>query len=124
VVLWQADGGRLPVGLLQTAQDGGRHMRLGIAGLALICTGVLVMPASAIVVPRPDAPASAVETVQQKPQSKPASKKQKGEQCFLRCWDACWGLHCVERCRCGCAASADEKPPYCANLVWGLRPFG
>jgi hypothetical protein len=99
-------------------------MRLSIAGLALICTGVLVIPASAVSGPRPDSPASTVVAVQEKPLSKPLSKSEKSEKCFLRCWDACWGLHCVERCRCGCAASADEKPRYCANLVWGLRPFG
>lgn len=96
-------------------------MRLVLAALALVCIAVLIVPASAVSVPRSHSLASMVETVQQKPQSKQLSEKQKREQCFVRCWNSCWGLYCVERCRCGCS---DEKPDNCAKLIWGLKPVG
>jgi hypothetical protein len=95
-------------------------MRLVLAALALACIALLIVPASAVSVSRPHSLASTVETVQQKPQSKPLPGKQKHEQCFIRCWNSCWGLNCVERCRCRCS---DEKPNYCAKLIWGLRPI-
>ena len=96
-------------------------MRLVLAALALVCTAVLIVPASAVSVPRSYSLTSMIETAQQKPQSKPLSKKQKREQCFVRCWHSCWGLHCVERCRCRCS---DEKRDYCAKLTWGPMPMG
>ena len=99
-------------------------MQRAIAALALVSTAVLIVPALAVGVPRPAGVPSSVEAAQHTQPSKPLTRKQKSEQCFLRCWDACWGLHCVERCRCGCAAGQDEKPSYCAKLIWGLRPFG
>jgi hypothetical protein len=89
-----------------------------LAALALVCTALLIVPASAISVPRSHSLASMVETVQQESQSKPSPGKPKREQCFNRCWNSCWGFYCVERCRCSCA---DEKPDYCAKLSWGLR---
>jgi hypothetical protein len=92
-------------------------MRLVLAVPALVCTAVLIVPASAVSVPRSHSLASMVETVQQKPQSKPSSKKQKRRECFVRCWNSCWGLHCVERCRCRCS---DEKPDYCTKLMGGF----
>ena len=96
-------------------------MRPLLAALALVCTALLIVPASAVSVSRSDSLASMVETVQQTPQSKPLSEKQKHEECFLRCWNSCWGLSCVERCRCRCS---DEKPDYCGKFIfWGLRPI-
>ena len=95
-------------------------MKLAIAAVALVCTTVVTEPASAVRAPRSDSLASMVETAQLNPQSKARSEKQKREQCFVRCWNSCWGFHCVERCRCRCS---DEKPDYCAKLIWGLRFF-
>jgi hypothetical protein len=95
-------------------------MRLVLAALALVCTALLIVPATALGIPGPNSPASSVETVQQTPQSKSLSKRQKAEHCFVGCWHSCWGLHCVERCRCRCS---EEKPNYCGKLIWGLRPF-
>ena len=92
-------------------------MRPHLAALALVCSALLIVPASAVSVPRSDSLASMVETVQQESE-KPSPEKQKTEKCFNRCRNSCWGLYCVERCRCSCA---DEKPDYCAKLKWGLR---
>ena len=89
-------------------------MRPHLAALALVCSALLIVPASAVSVPSSDSLASMVETVQQEP----SPEKQKPAQCFDRCWNSCWGFYCVERCRCSCA---DEKPDYCAKLSWGLR---
>jgi hypothetical protein len=91
-------------------------MKLRLSAVALVCTTVVIGPASAVSVPKSHSLASIVETVQQKPQSKPSSEKEKRERCFVRCWNSCWGFHCVERCRCRCP----EKPDYCVNLNWGL----
>ena len=96
-------------------------MKLILAAVALVCTAAIIVSASAASLPRSHSLASTIETAQQKPQSKPPSEKQKRERCFVRCWHSCWGFHCVERCRCRCS---DEKPDYCAKLIWGLRPIG
>jgi len=96
-------------------------MKLVLAAVALVCTAVVTVPASAVEVRSSHHLASMVETVQQKPHSKPPSEKQKRERCFARCWHSCWGFHCVERCRCRCS---DAKPDYCPKLIWGLRPIG
>jgi hypothetical protein len=96
-------------------------MKLILAAVALVCTAAVIVSASAASLPRSHSLASMIETAQQKPQSKPPSEKQKRERCFVRCWHSCWGFHCVERCRCRCS---DEKPDYCAKLIWGLRPIG
>jgi hypothetical protein len=95
-------------------------MKLVLTAVALICTTAVIVPASAVSLPRSYNPASLVGIAQQKPPSKPTSEKQRGERCFGRCWHSCWGFHCVERCRCRCT---DEKPDYCAKLIWGLRVF-
>jgi hypothetical protein len=93
-------------------------MKLVPAAVALACAAAVIVPASAVGIPRSHSLVPMVETVQQKPPSKPSSEKQKHERCFVRCWNSCWGFHCVERCRCGCSS---EKPDYCAKLIWGLR---
>jgi hypothetical protein len=96
-------------------------MKLVLAAVGLVCISVVSVPASAGSVPGSHSVASMVETVQQEPQSRPSSEKQKRKRCFVRCWNSCWGFHCVERCRCQCS---DEKPDYCARLIWGLRFIG